>query len=109
MDQCSSAQAERQGDERDPPADRRKPVERIANLPAVRLLRSNAGKLLDVLPRVQSGDLKKSIFLHGTTGEHRWLPDSEAAMLTLDAAAILAIAAFITATSTLIWSIRRKP
>ena len=37
------------------------------------------------------------------------LRDSEATMLILDPAAVLALAALITALSTLVWSVRRKP
>ena len=51
-----------------------------------------------------------SIFLHGTISEHRWPPRfGRQGMFILDPAAVLALAALITALSALVWSVRRKP
>ena len=41
--------------------------------------------------------------------EHKALTDSEETMIVLDASLLAALAAIITACSTMVWALRRKP
>lgn len=52
----------------------------------------------------------KIAVLHGTNSKHRVLPNNRRlALLILNPAMILALAALISAVSTMVWALRRKP